>query len=84
MSEINEKIHGKKKSDSKDNKGYQQPSSFSWERTIDTIAKEFFQGDWDKVTKMNIYAFNHRVKYLTQINKEKTAELIKQRNKRRG
>ena len=84
MSEINTKIHGKKKDNGKDDKGNQSHTSFSWERTIDTIAKEFFQGDWNKVTNMNIYAFNHRVKYMTQINKEKTAELIKQRNKRRG
>lgn len=46
------------------------------------IAKEFFNGDWDEVTKMNIYAFNHRVKFLTQINKEKALELAKHKRRR--
>ena len=84
MSEINARIHPKKKSDSKSSKSDEPSKAFTWERTIDAIAKEFYQGDWNKVTKMNIYAFNHRVKYMTQINKEKAVELVKQRNKRRG
>lgn len=37
------------------------------------IAKEYFNGDWDKVTDLNIYTFNHRCKYFMHQTKKKNS-----------
>ena len=44
---------------------------YAWEETIDALAKEFTNGDWNEVVKWNIYIFDHRAKFLTHKMKKK-------------
>ena len=43
---------------------------YDWEKVIDWVATELNM-KWEDVTRMNIYKFNHRVKYLSHKAKEK-------------
>ena len=57
--------------------------AYTWKKTIDTLAKEFYNGDWHKVTMLNIYVFNDRVNFLKDKNKEMALEMEKAKRKRK-
>ena len=42
---------------------------FEWEKVIDSVAKALFNGDWKKVTNLNIYSFSHKCAYLLHLDK---------------
>ncbi len=61
---IDEAINGKKDSSGKGDKDT-KPNRYAWEEVFDLIAKEYYGGDWNKAMKLNIYAFSHRLKFIT-------------------
>ena len=81
MASINDEVNGKRNSNKSHNKGGKQNERFAWERAIDDIAREFFNNDWDTVTNLNIYRFNHYADFLTD-KRRREAEEIKKQQKR--
>lgn len=75
---INEAIHGKA-NDSRKSDKVAAPSRYQWEEVFDIIAKEYYGGDWNKAMKLNIYAFNHRLKFITHKTQKELQQIKRKR-----
>jgi hypothetical protein len=75
LREINTQIHGKRNSEKQSDEPNQQ-NPYAWEEAIDMIAKEY-SISWSEVTRMNIYVFNHRAKFLMHKTKKQASNIKK-------
>ena len=75
--EVNERIHGSPKNETdKKKKPNENRSRFEWEELVDLLSKEF-NLSWYEVTQLNIYTFNHRVKFLLYKNQKNASKVKK-------
>ena len=82
LRQIEKEINHSKASAKTDTKTTKQSPKFAWEETINVIANEFFNGDWNKVVKLNVYKFNYYIKFLEHKYKKQEMEQRKLKRKR--
>ena len=60
----------------------EQNKPFQWEKVIQKVMEEMNM-HWDEVLRLNVYKFNHFVKFITHKEQEKATILKQQSNAKR-